>query len=201
MPSSPDPAYARVGALLRRRRIEINPDYSNRRLFVDERMPGRYRTVNKIERGQRGNYEEDTFTLLEVAYDLAPGSIARALDGADLEPAHPGRAETSQEGERAGAAPPAGGGLDMDEEFTRAFEPHLATVRDRVEVARAARPDASRLPGSLLFPASPFSAMAWDAVMRDGHSEEEAVKLVAQYLTLRGFERAAERNGSSASTR
>lgn len=82
----PTANWTRLGELLVRRRIELDPRYSNRRLFCKERGVN-YRTVTDIEHGLRGNYEPATVTALEVAYAVVPGSFARAATGEDgLEP-------------------------------------------------------------------------------------------------------------------
>lgn len=86
MPSHPDQARVRLGELLVRRRIELDPRYRNRRTFTDERAPGLYRIINDIELGRRDNYEPGTVAALEAAYDIAPGAISRALEGGELEP-------------------------------------------------------------------------------------------------------------------
>ena len=86
MPSHPRSAWTRLGELLRRRRIELDLRYRNRRTFEADRAPGLYRIINAIETGERDNYEPGTIAALEVAYDLVPGSIDRALDGGELEP-------------------------------------------------------------------------------------------------------------------
>lgn len=86
MPTA-SPAWERVGEQLVRRRIEVDPRYSNRQTFADERGVN-YRTISDIERGRRDNYEDATIAALEVAYVVRPGSIRRAVDdGGDLEPA------------------------------------------------------------------------------------------------------------------
>jgi hypothetical protein len=81
----PTANWKRLGELLVRRRIELDPRYSNRQLFAAERGIN-YRTVSDVERGRRDNYEGGTVTALEVAYAVAPGSIGRALAGGELEP-------------------------------------------------------------------------------------------------------------------
>lgn len=81
----PTANWKRLGGLLVRRRIELDPRYSNRQLFAAERGLN-YRTVSDIERGRRDNYENGTITALEVAYRVTPGSVGRALAGGDLEP-------------------------------------------------------------------------------------------------------------------
>lgn len=87
MPSDQRSAWECLGGLLTRRRIELDPRYRNRRVFVDERAPGQYRMINTLERGQRSNYEAATIAAFEQAYELAPGAIGRFLGGGELEPA------------------------------------------------------------------------------------------------------------------
>ena len=56
MASHPRAAWVRLGELLVRRRIELDPRYRNRRTFTSERGV-EYRIVNDIELGRRDNYE------------------------------------------------------------------------------------------------------------------------------------------------
>lgn len=84
----PTDNWKRLGDLLVRRRIEMDPRYSVRQLFAAERGIN-YRTVSDIERGRRDNYEDTTLTAVEVAYGVTPGSVAAALDGGPLEPLPP----------------------------------------------------------------------------------------------------------------
>jgi hypothetical protein len=85
MLSHTGPDWIRLGEFLIRRRIDLDPRYRNRRIFVAERAPDRYRIVNAIELGRRDNYEPATIAALEAAYGLAPGAIDRALAGGELE--------------------------------------------------------------------------------------------------------------------
>lgn len=80
----PTANWKRLGELLVRRRIELDPRYSNRQLFAAERGIN-YRTVSDVERGRRDNYEDGTITALEVAYGVKPGSIGQFLAGGELE--------------------------------------------------------------------------------------------------------------------
>jgi hypothetical protein len=84
VPITPDD-WTRLGELLVRRRIELDPRYVNRQLFSNERGV-HYRTVSDIERHRRDNYEAVTIAAIEVAYALTPGSIGRVLAGGELEP-------------------------------------------------------------------------------------------------------------------
>lgn len=81
----PVPNWKRLGEQLVRRRIELDPRYSNRKTFAAERGVG-YRIVTDIEHGRRGNYEPATLAAVEVAYGITPGSTGRALAGGELEP-------------------------------------------------------------------------------------------------------------------
>ena len=85
MASHPGPAWTRLGELLMRRRVELDPRYRNRRIFTAERAV-EYRIVNDIELGRRQNYEPGTIAALEAAYAVTAGSIGRALEGGNLEP-------------------------------------------------------------------------------------------------------------------
>lgn len=75
----------RLGDLLVRRRIELNPAWRNRRAFV-ARYKLSYRITNDLERGHWRDFEPVTVTAFEVAYELAPGSLNRSLHSGELEP-------------------------------------------------------------------------------------------------------------------
>jgi hypothetical protein len=77
--------WKRLGELLVRRRIELDPAYRNRQTFVTARGLN-YRTVSDIESGRRDNYGPQTIVALEVAYAVTPGAVRAALAGGDLEP-------------------------------------------------------------------------------------------------------------------
>lgn len=84
MPPYPASSWARLGEMLVQRRVEIDPRYRNRRLFAAERGLN-WRLLYDIERAKRTNFESETLAAIEVAYSLVPGSIPRALGGAELE--------------------------------------------------------------------------------------------------------------------
>ncbi len=67
-----------------RRRVELDPRYTNRRTFTRDRGID-YRIASDMEAGRRGNYEAATLAAAELAYRLAPGSLATALAGGELE--------------------------------------------------------------------------------------------------------------------
>ncbi len=87
----PDTArWKRLGELLGRARVELDPRYANRRLFCKETGIN-YRLTTDVENGLRDNYGRSTKIAIEVAYGWAPGSINRVLDGGDPSPADPRR--------------------------------------------------------------------------------------------------------------
>lgn len=73
-----DPAWKHLGALLTRRRVELDPRYTNRRVFCEEKEID-YRVISDIEGGRRDNYSGVMITAIEVAYQLTPGSIDEIL--------------------------------------------------------------------------------------------------------------------------
>jgi hypothetical protein len=75
--------WVRLGQLLIRQRVEMDPRYRNRRVFCGERDI-EYRLVSDLERGARSNYEAQTVAEAERAYGLPVGTISRALAGGDL---------------------------------------------------------------------------------------------------------------------
>lgn len=81
----PGANWKRLGEMLVRRRIELDPRYANRQTFAKQTGVN-YRTISDVERGRRDNYEDATLTALEVAYAVKPGSIGRALADGELEP-------------------------------------------------------------------------------------------------------------------
>lgn len=82
-------AWQRLGDLLVTRRVQLDPRYTSRRTFVAETHSGKqdswYRMITSIENGSRDNYSRETLAAVEVAYQLQPGSLGRALEGGDLE--------------------------------------------------------------------------------------------------------------------
>ena len=74
--------WGRVGELLERRRVELDPRYRNLRLFTSERGID-YRLAWDAEHGARANYRRPTLTGIEVAYGWRPGSIHLVLAGGD----------------------------------------------------------------------------------------------------------------------
>ena len=184
MPSYPHSAWARLGELLVRRRIELDSRYRNRRTFTSERAV-EYRIVNDIELGRRDNYEPATLAGLEVAYELAPGAISRTLAGDGLEP----QAGVTVQLPAAVVRPrdrrlPV---LDVDDE--EALRPFVLSVRRDLLAAAGFRfgpgrevPDLpeveeylASLPGALIF-AADHEARVWDY---EPMSAQERLRLIA----------------------
>ena len=90
MPSRPSAAWERLGEMLVRRRLELDPRYRNRQTFARERGPRLYRVFSDVELGKRTSYKPATLAEIEAAYQLEPGSIGRFLGGGDLDPPQSG---------------------------------------------------------------------------------------------------------------
>jgi hypothetical protein len=173
MQSDPRAAWTRLGQRLMRRRIELDPRYRNRRVFTAERAV-EYRIVNDIELGRRENYEPATIAAIEVAYQLARGSIEAFLSGADLE------VEA-----RPDWRPQPGPDAFFSPEESAAAEPYVAELRARYEFLRAL--GVTSPAGSDMFenwrtdPAEAGLAATWDAVASRTVARDEARHL-AQVL-------------------
>ena len=85
MPASPGKAARkRLGDLLIRRRVELDPRFRNRAEF--QRATGiDYRLIQDLETGamNRQKYAPSTIALFEHAYRWEPGSFMRVLAGGD----------------------------------------------------------------------------------------------------------------------
>src|SRR6476659_5219546 len=80
-----DSPLVRLGALLPTRRIELNPGYAARRAFaaaagLDEAF------IEDIEYGRIPVLDEGQRTIIERAYEWAPGSVLAVLSGGDPVP-------------------------------------------------------------------------------------------------------------------
>lgn len=72
----PPEAWKRLGRALELRRMQLSPGYSNRRRFARERgAVVSSKTLERLERGERGTYSDDTVADVEHLYALAPGSF------------------------------------------------------------------------------------------------------------------------------
>ncbi|MBF8186366.1 hypothetical protein ITP53_11510 [Nonomuraea sp. K274] len=72
-------AWIRLGELLTARRVEIDPRYTNKRLFAGERGVN-YRVISDIEAARRDNFGAPMLRAIEVAYRLERGAIAEAIE-------------------------------------------------------------------------------------------------------------------------
>lgn len=84
-------ARRRLGTLLVRRRVELDPRWKNRALFARETGIN-LRLVQDIENGamNRKRFDESTKALFEVNYRWAPGSFDAVLSGGDPVPSGDG---------------------------------------------------------------------------------------------------------------
>lgn len=174
MASHPRAAWVRLGELLVRRRIELDPRYRNRRAFTSERAV-EYRIVNDAELGKRDNYEPGTIAALEVAYALAPGSIGRALDGGELEPQSAALPRLVRSGTDQFPA--------MTSQVDAESYPHFREIEARIAVARIAHPDGP-LAGAAVFPDLPVDAARWDGLASKDWSDWELAKSVSVMRVL-----------------
>ena len=154
--------WKRLGDLLLRRRIELDPAYANRRIF-SEATGVNARTIADIEKGRRDNYEPATIASVEVAYRLAGGSVARTLAGGDLEPL------PVMEPAPAVVAPPS-----RDD---RAADPYPSGPAALAAHARAETAD--RAAAELLFPGDPRRQEAWDTLTNPSIPPDEKLALLA----------------------
>lgn len=164
MPSHPRSAWTRLGELLRRRRIELDSRYRNRRTFEAERAAGLYRIINDIELGRRDNYEPGTIAALEAAYDLVPGVIGHALAGGELEVQRPVAADTAAAADEVTvlrSIDPAAGVLPgLTPEQETALQRYIREVR--ADLARAMSEHGPGFSGHQAF-SSDDEARLWDA--------------------------------------
>lgn len=86
MRSAPAASRQRLGALLIRRRIEMDPRYRKRTVFAQERGL-HWRLLYDIEKARRDTFSDETIAAVEAAYQWQEGSVARVLDGGDPEAA------------------------------------------------------------------------------------------------------------------
>ena len=84
-PSATPAKWQRLGELLVRRRVELDPRYQNRTVFTAERGLD-YRLAFDIEEAKRTNFRKGTLAGIAVAYGVTLDSLYAALDGGQLEP-------------------------------------------------------------------------------------------------------------------
>lgn len=84
-------AWKRLGELLIRRRIELDPAYQNRTTFCTERGID-YRLAYDIEEARRTNFRKGTLAGIAAAYGVTLDSLYAALTGGELAAAPASRA-------------------------------------------------------------------------------------------------------------
>jgi hypothetical protein len=174
VPTDRDQAWVRLGDALVRRRIELDPQYRNRRRFADERGL-EIRIAADLEKARRTNFEPATITAAEVAYQLAAGSITRFLQGAgSLEP-QPAVPEPESEE----PATPA----DTTAEDMLAAVLRIAASRAEAEIWAAISVHPEGTPGKAIFP-DPVEALIWD------QQSKASAEKVRQIASLRAVSRA-----------
>ena len=160
----------RLGELLIRRRLDLDPRYRNRQVFAYKRGV-EYRIVSDIERGRRMNFHAVTIAEIERAYALTSGAISRFMEGGDLEPLPP-------------PAPPRPA---VTPDMERAMLPHVAAIEGRLAVASASIGEAVP-PGGRVFPDSPRNSRTWDVIAaraaEDGLPPGEALDYVIRMLAI-----------------
>jgi hypothetical protein len=170
VPSDPNPRRQRLGQLLIRKRLDLDPRYRNRQVFADERGV-EYRIVSDIETARRENFQAVTIAELEHAYALAPGAIGRFIDrGGELEPA-PAVADL------AAAAASRRREQDADPELA----PFLQSVRE--DLAKAMARYGPGFTGAQAF-AKAAEAAVWDDVDREMPAEASRARLIARFRQL-----------------
>jgi hypothetical protein len=75
-------AWIRLGKLLERQRVTLDPRYSNLSLFAQERGIN-YRMAWDAEQAQRTNYRNATRLAIDIAYGWEPGSFNVVLAGGE----------------------------------------------------------------------------------------------------------------------
>lgn len=87
-PSATPASWKRLGELLIRRRVELDPRYQNRSTFSTERGLD-YRLAYDIEEARRTNFRKGTLAGIANAYAVTPDSLLAVLRDAhaQLEPA------------------------------------------------------------------------------------------------------------------
>lgn len=112
MDSSRPKAWAELGAQLTARRRQLGyGDFRQRADFHRDRAAGRfsYRTLTRLEKGERDRYPEETLDAVAEIYAVTPGSVRAVIEGkGDLEPADGGSAAIPKPGiaARGTAEPP-----------------------------------------------------------------------------------------------
>jgi len=180
--------WEELGAALITRRTLLG--YPGREPFAAANPGLSERTYYDIEEHRRRNFDTSTLTQLELAYQLAPGTIREFLSGTG-----PARF--------LGAAPPAGTPRlappgYLPEAYVRALQPYADVIADRLDLARE-RTAGAGPSGADIFPDSPADARAWDALAAAGEwTQAEMAWQVAELQRRRVAARHPEPEAGSA---
>lgn len=82
--------WRRLGKILQQRRGQLGYGYRQRRKFLADRggdSPPSDKMLDRLERGERTSYPDDTIAYLESLYGYAPGAFAAILQGREPPPA------------------------------------------------------------------------------------------------------------------
>ena len=184
MPSRPSAAWERLGEMLVRRRLELDPRYRSRQTFSRERGPRLYHVFSDVELGKRSSYKASTLAEIEAAYQLEPGSIGRFLGGGDLEAPEVGGSKPATAS--SAEAPQIICVLATIGRNTATEVAEITVLADKVQavvsVARAYQPY-GRLHGEKLFPrdlaADQRLATAWNVLNLMGLDDEMQASIAA----------------------
>ncbi len=86
-------AWQRLADRLIERRASLRPEWSDRTTFARDAGLS-YRSLSDLETARRDNYKSSWLTMVESAYQWAPGSIQAVLEGGDPSPKEAPRQET-----------------------------------------------------------------------------------------------------------
>lgn len=177
MPNRPSDEWERLGEMLVRRRVELDPRYRNRRTFAGDRDSRLYRLFSDIELGKRASYKPATLAAVEKAYELEPGAIGQFLSGGGLEPLEAGRSGPA--GASPAEAPQVIRVLATIGRNTAAEIAEMTVLTDKVKaVVAAARAyqQFGQLDGRKLFPRDSTQdqrlAKAWNVLNAMGFDDE-----------------------------
>lgn len=195
---SPNPAPAswkRLGELLIRRRVELDPRYQNRSTFCAERGLD-YRLAYDIEEARRTNFRSTTLAGVAAAYAVTPDSLSGVL--------HDPRAGLEPTPAPSRPAPLRAAGPDAPSSSTPVPADSAAPVvppawTDQVwgEVGRAKGVYGPQPSGREVFPADMHEAGIWEYAWL----EEERVHLIAWIRMRNSQPRPADSNGNGTGRR
>lgn len=193
-------SWQRLGALLKQRRVTLDPRWHNRGAF-SEATGLTYRLVYDIEEARRTNFGGSTLSAIEVAYRLTPGAISRFLASGDLEAplsgTEPRAAVTVLP--TAAVMPPSQAAESLwGQEVLAAAQPYALKVAFRLLELRnqgTPNPDGTQMFGTWDEWDDPRAIGWWDK-NREDLDDQDLVWLIARMRAKR--DRGARRNSGSA---